>query len=235
MPSVRIWTPESDYDRDAVVCIAKKIVGCYEWDLAIEYGTKQGFNDVASKPNGLQKAVNTYLKRNDLVIFLIDADGNQALAKRKGEKNSLVNRIEAVVNASGGKAKLILMLQELEAWLLVDCLGICCYFTGNANARNQEKWIKFASKKQKGKTDVIEEANVGGKGVKEYLVELSKEILIEKNQNLKNKPKNLKQSQYSEDKSSKVAECLEINGKTIKRNDSLEEFAKCLNEVSGVN
>jgi hypothetical protein len=235
MRSVRIWTPESDYDRDAVVCIAEKIVGYNELDLAIQSASKQGFNDVASKPNGLQKAVNTYLKRNDLVIFLIDADGNQALDKRKREKNSLVNRIEAVVKASEGKAKLILMLQELEAWLLVDCLGICCYFTGNSQDRNQKKWIQFASKKQKGKTNLIEEANVGGKGAKEYLVELSKEILIEKNPKLKNKPKNLKQSQYSEDKSPKVAECLEINGKIIKRNDSLDEFAKCLNEITGVN
>jgi hypothetical protein len=235
MPSVRIWTPESDYDRDAVVCIAEKIVGYNELDLAIQSASKQGFNDVASKPNGLQKAVNTYLKRNDLVIFLIDADGNQALDKRKREKNSLVNRIEAVVKASEGKAKLILMLQELEAWLLVDCLGICCYFTGNSQDRNQKKWEQFAKKKQKGKTNLIEEANVGGKGAKEYLVELSKEILIEKNPKLKNKPKNLKQSQYSEDKSPKVAECLEINSQTIKRNDSLEEFAKCLNETTGVN
>jgi hypothetical protein len=235
MRSVRIWTPESDYDRDAVVCIAEKIVGYNELDLAIQSASKQGFNDVASKPNGLQKAVNTYLKRNDLVIFLIDADGNQALDKRKREKNSLVNRIEAVVKASEGKAKLILMLQELEAWLLVDCLGICCYFTGNSQDRNQKKWEQFAKKKQKGKTNLIEEANVGGKGAKEYLVELSKEILIEKNPKLKNKPKNLKQSQYSEDKSPKVAECLEINSQTIKRNDSLEEFAKCLNETTGVN
>jgi hypothetical protein len=235
MRSVRIWTPESDYDRDAVVCIAEKIVGYNELDLAIQSASKQGFNDVASKPNGLQKAVNTYLKRNDLVIFLIDADGNQALDKRKREKNSLVNRIEAVVKASEGKAKLILMLQELEAWLLVDCLGICCYFTGNSQDRNQKKWEQFAKKKQKGKTNLIEEANVGGKGAKEYLVELSKEILIEKNPKLKNKPKNLKQSQYSEDKSPKVAECLEINGKIIKRNDSLDEFAKCLNEITGVN
>lgn len=232
MPSVRIWTPESDYDRDAVICIAKKIVGDNKLDLDIQSGSKQGFNDVVKKPNGLKKAVDTYLKRNDLVIFLIDADGNQALDKRKGEKNSLVNRIEAVVKASGGKAKLILILQELEAWLLVDCLGICCYFTGNAKTRSNGKWIKFASKKQIGKTNLIEEANVGGKGAKEYLVELSKEILIEKNPKLKNKPKNLKESQYDEKESPKVAECLEINSQTIKRNDSLEEFTECLKQIA---
>lgn len=235
MPSVRIWTPESDYDRDAVVCIAKKIVGYNKWDLTIQSASKQAFNDVARKPNGLQTAVNNYLQGNDLVIFLIDADGNQALAKRKGEKNSLINRIKGVVDASGGKAKLILMLQELEAWLLVDCLGICCYFTGNAKARNNEKWIKFARKKQIGKTNLIEEANAGGKGAKEYLVQLSKEILIEKNPDLKKKPKNLKQSQYDEKESPKVAECLEINSNIIKRNDSLEEFAECLKQIAGVN
>jgi hypothetical protein len=47
------------------------------------------------------------------------------------EPNSLINRINKVVAQSQGKALLILIRQELEAWLLVDCQGICCYFTKN--------------------------------------------------------------------------------------------------------
>ncbi len=54
MPSVRIWTPESDYDRDAVCCIARKIVNYHSADIKVDYATKQGFNDAARKPGGLK-------------------------------------------------------------------------------------------------------------------------------------------------------------------------------------
>lgn len=232
MPSIRIWTPESDYDREAICCIAQKILEYYDYDLKIEYATKQAYNDAAKKPDGLKKAVDIYLKRNDLVMFLIDADSAKSQAKRRGEKNSQLNRIEAVVNASNGKVKLILMLQELEAWLLVDVLGICCYFTKNAESRNNQDWIKFARRKQLGKTNFIEEAEIGGKNAKEYLVELSREILVRINPNLRNKPQNLKERQYSEEQSPKIAKYIEINRETINRNESLAEFAQCLKQLA---
>lgn len=232
MPSVRIWTPESDYDRDAVCCIAKKIVEYYECDLKIEYATKQGYNDVARKPNGLKKAVDIYLKRDDLVIFLIDADGIQSQAQRLKERNSLFNRILEVVHSSGGRAKLILILQEIEAWLLVDCLGICCYFTKNIENRANRQWIDFANRKQLGKTNLIAEATPGAKNAKEYLEELSKEILIKKNPNLRDKPRNLKELQYDEKQSPEIAKVIDITNQTIRRNDSLAEFAQCLKQLA---
>ncbi|HBL11163.1 MAG TPA: hypothetical protein DD379_07110 [Cyanobacteria bacterium UBA11162] len=232
MPSVLLWTPESDHDRDAVCCIAQKIVQYYKCNLAISSGTKQGFNDVARKPDGLKKAVNIYLKSNDLVIFLIDADSPQSQAQRGKEKNSLINRIKPVVDASEGKALLILILQELEAWLLVDCLGICCYFTKNPEIRNNPEWIKFANKYQPGQTHFIVEAELGGNNAKEYLKDFSKEILIKKNPNLRNKPNNLKELQYSEDKSPEVAKSIEISNEIIKRNQSLKEFSQCLQKLA---
>jgi hypothetical protein len=228
MPSVRLWTPESDYDRDAVCCIAKKIIDFYGCDLKIDYASKQAYNDAARKPEGLKKAVDIYLKGNDLVIFLIDADGIQSQAQRLRERNSLFNRIQEVVNISGGKAKLILILQEVEALLLVDFLGICCYFTKNTQNRNHQEWINFANRKQLGKTNLIAEATPGGRNAKEHLEELSQEILIKNNPNLRNKPRNLKDLKYQEEQAPKVAEFIEINNQTIKRNDSLEEFAQCL-------
>jgi gamma-glutamyl phosphate reductase len=234
MPSVLIWTPESDYDRDAVLYLARKIVEYYNADIKIACGTKQGFNEAAKKPDGLKKAVEIYLKKNDIVVFLVDADGTKSQAQRRNERNSLVNRIQAVVNASGGKALLILILQELEAWLLVDCLGICCYYTKNCETRNSQEWIEFAKRKQPGRTDLIEEAEIGGKNAKEYLEKLSKEILIKINPNLKNKPQNLKERQYREEKSLEIAKCIEINNQTIKRNVSLEEFAYCLKRLAEV-
>jgi hypothetical protein len=159
-----------------------------------------------------------------LVIFLLDADGVQSEAKRLQQPNSLINRINRVVAQSQGKALLILIRQELEAWLLVDCLGICCYFTKNQQTRSDPQWVKLAKKFQKGRTELIIEAESGGKNAKEYLVDFSKVILKKINPQLQ--PRDLKKSQYEENYSQKIAEKLEINNQTIARNNSLSEFAQ---------
>lgn len=236
MPSVRLWVPESDYDRGAVCCIAQKIVDYYECELKIEYADKTAFNTAihprSQDKGGLKKAVSTYLKKNDLVIFLLDSDGTQSQSQRRKETNSLVNRIQEVVNSSEGKVKFFPIVEELEAWLLVDCLGICCHFTKNADHRNNQEWIKFANSQQRGQTDLIAEAVSGGNGAKECLIDFSSQILIKINPHLKNKPRNLKESEYQENQSSKVAQYIEINNQTIKRNKSLHEFAQCLKELA---
>jgi hypothetical protein len=227
MKSIRIWTPESDFDSKTVRCIAQKIVEYYDSNINVLDSTKEAFNQAIKKTDsdGLKKAVDTYLISSELVIFLLDADGVQSEAKRLQEPNSLINRINRVVAQSQGKALLILIRQELEAWLLVDCLGICCYFTTkNQQTRSDPQWVKFAKKHQIGKTDLIIEAESGGKNAKEYLVDLSKLILKKINPRLK--PKDLKKLQYEENYSDKIAKELEINHQTIARNDSLSEFAQ---------
>lgn len=235
MCSIRLWVPESDYDSQAVLCIANKIVTFYgRNDIKITTGSKQGFNTAIHPKNkdGLKKAVNSYLKNDDLVIFLLDSDGIQSQSQRRNEKNSLVNRIEEVVNSFEGRVKFFPMVQELEAWLLVDCLGICCYFTKNADNRNNKEWIRFAKSKQRGQTDLIAEAESGGNSAKECLTELSTQILIKINPNLKDKPKNLEDRKYQESQSSNIAEYIEINHQTLKKNKSLLEFAQCLQQLA---
>ena len=226
MNSIRIWTTESDFDSKTVRCIAQKIVEYYDSNITVLDSSKVAFNQAIKKTDsdGLKKAVDTYLKSSELVIFLLDADGVQSEAKRLQEPNSLINRINRVVAQSKGKALLILIRQELEAWLLVDCLGICCYFTKNQQTRSNPQWVKFAKKNQKGKTDLIIEAESGGKNAKEDLEDLSKLILKRINPDLK--PKDLKKLQYQENYSDKIAKELEINHQTIARNDSLSEFAQ---------
>jgi len=226
MKSIRIWTPESDFDSKTVRCIAQKIVEYYDSNINVLDSSKDAYNEAIRKQgvDGLKNAVDIYLKNSELVIFLIDADGVQSKDKRLQEPNSLINRINRVVAQSQGKALLILIGQELEAWLLVDCLGICCYFTKNKQTRSDPQWVKFAQNYQKGKTDLIIEAEPGGKNAKEYLKDLSKFIL--KKINPKLKPKDLKKSQYEENHSDKIAKELEINHQTIARNDSLSEFAQ---------
>jgi hypothetical protein len=205
MNSIRIWTPESDFDSKTVRCIAQKIVEYYDSNITVLDSSKEAFNQAIKKTDsdGLKKAVDTYLKSSELVIFLLDADGVQSEAKRLQEPNSLINRINRVVAQSQGKALLIMIRQELEAWLLVDCLGICCYFTKNQQTRSDPQWVKWAQKYQKGKTDLIIEAESGGKNAKEYLKDLSKLILKKHNPQLK--PKDLKKLQYEENYSDKIA------------------------------
>ncbi|MEG4329682.1 hypothetical protein [Microcoleus sp. herbarium5] len=225
MNSIRIWTPESDFDSKTVRCIAQKIVEYYDSNITVLDSSKEAFNQAIKKTDsdGLKKAVDTYLKSSELVIFLLDADGVQSEAKRLQEPNSLINRINRVVAQSQGKALLIMIRQELEAWLLVDCLGICCYFTKNQQTRIDPQWVKLAKKFQKGRTELIIEAESGGNNAKEYLVDFSKVILKKINPQLQ--PRDLKKSQYEENYSPKIAEKLEINNQTIARNNSLSEFA----------
>ncbi|MGK7954260.1 MAG: hypothetical protein AB4063_03185 [Crocosphaera sp.] len=225
MLSIRIWTPESDHDSKAVLCLSEKIVQDYKSEVQVYESSKKAFNTAIKKygNKGLLKAVNNYLQNNDLVIFLLDADGVQSQAQRRKESNSLINRIDYVVSKSKGKAIRILIKQELESWLLIDCLGICCYYTKNHETRNKKDWIKFAKNHQSGETHKIVEAEPGGKGPKEELEKLSKEIWKKINPN--SKEKDLKRKKYTESESPNIMKYIEINKETIKRNDSLKEFA----------
>ena len=226
MPSIRIWTPESNFDSKAVRSIDQKIIEHHDSDVSVLESSKEAFNQAVNKggQDGLRRAVDIYLNSSELVIFLLDADGVQAQAQRQQEPNSLINRIRKVVGQSKGKALLVLMRQELEAWLLVDCLGICCYYTKNSQIRSDRAWIKFAQQNQKGDTQLITEAESGGKGVKEHLAKFSEKIL--KKINPKLKTQDLKGLRYQECDSTKIAMHIEINNQTIERNESLKQFSQ---------
>jgi hypothetical protein len=230
MSSIRIWTPESNFDSKTVCCIAKKIVAHYDSNIIVLESSKEAFNQAIRKQgaDNLKRQVDIYLKSSELVIFLLDADGVQSQAKRLQEPNSLINRIKRVVSQSQGRCLLILISQELEAWLLVDCLGICCYYTKNAGTRNDRAWEKFARKYQKGQTELIAEAESGGKNAKEYLEDFSEAILKKINPKLKDR--DLKKTRYCEHNAEKIAEKIEMNDRTIARNNSLSEFARYFNK-----
>jgi hypothetical protein len=233
MASIVIWTPESVYDSQAVVCIAQKILKYYGFNIEIVEATKQAWNQAIKEPDGLKRAVDIYLKQHELVIFLIDADGVQSQTQRRQEPNSLINRIKRVVAQSKDRALLILMREELEAWLLADCLGICCYFTQSEETRNNPDWIKFAQKNQRGDTHLITEAEPGGKNSKEYLINFSKKIL--KKINPKLKEQDLKKRQYHESLSGEVAKYMEINQQVVNRNSSLREFVQHFSKQAHIN
>jgi hypothetical protein len=230
MKRVRIWSPESDTDSKAIECLANKIIKFHEIEISISKSTKSAYNQAARADDGLEKAVNIYLKHDDFVIFLLDRDGTQTNAQRKTEPNSHINKITKVINQIPEKTKLLYMCQELEAWLLIDCLGICCYFKDNETIREDQDWIKFSKKHQIGKTDLIVEAEMGGSNAKESLVKFSHKIIQKINPKIKSN--DIAKKEYTESISDRVAKFINTSEETLNRNDSLKEFARCLCEIA---
>ena len=242
MPTVRIWTLESDYDREAVKCLANKLVAHLQLDnLSIQAVGKNALPKRkikgASLSNILTKATQNYLKQDACVIFVIDQDSPMSTHQRRQEPNSFINQIEQVVEDSSfvGKVFLAQAVQELEAWLLIDCLGIFCYFASKRaqyreNYRNKvstnQSFRRLVERYQKGNTENIVEPEIGGKGAKEYLTEFSEQILLKLNPNMP--PRDVNRQRYREAMSPEVAEHMDINQQTLGRNNSLHNLGNLL-------
>ena len=85
---------------------------------------------------------------------------------------------------------------------------------------------RFVSNNQKGDTETIVEPVSGGKGAKEYLIEFSKKVLDKLNPNLSDR--DIDREKYQETRSSEVAEHIEINKETLKRNNSLKKLGEVI-------
>ncbi len=242
MPTIRIWTLESDIDAKAVKCLANKLKRHLELEnLSIQTVGPQAVpkrNQRGASPSDtLKMAVQNYLKQDDCVIFVIDRDGPMSAHQRRQEPNSLINQITQVVENSrfNGKVFLAQAVQELEAWLLIDCLGIFCYFASKVaryreNCRDRvsenQSFMRLISDYQKGDTEKIVEVEIGGKGAKEYLIEFSEKILLALNPNLPHR--NIRRQRYRENLSPEVAELVRIDQQTLKRNNSLRKLGTVL-------
>ena len=242
MPTVTIWTLESDYDAKSVECLANKLVTHLQLgNLSIRAVGRNALpkRDRKGAPvnNALAKAAQIYLKQDDYVIFVIDRDGPMSTYQRQQQQNSLINQIEQVVNNSSfaGKVFLAQAVQELEAWLLIDCLGIFCYFASKRaqykeNCRDKvstdQSFARLVRHHQKGNTENIVEAEIGGRGAKEYLTEFSEKILLALNPNMP--PRNINRQRYREAMSPEVAEHVDINQETLRRNNSLRYLGNVL-------
>lgn len=242
MPTVRIWTVESDYDRDVVECLANKLVAHLQLgnlsiqvvgNSALPRPNRQG----SSLSNILRRATQNYLKRDACVIFVIDQDGPMSIHQRRQEPNSLINQVERVVSDRHFRGKVFLAwaVQELEAWLLIDCLGIFRYFarqnpqhrTFNRNRILQNSSFRnLVNRHQRGNTETIVEAVIGGRGAKEHLEDFSEQILRAINPNMSQR--NISEKRYKEAISPDVAEHIEISQDTLRRNNSLRYLGDVL-------
>lgn len=228
MPSVRIWTLESDNDAKAVGCLANKLATYRQLGpIAI--------NTVGKRKSSrkLRMAIQNYLKKDDCVIIVIDRDGPMAQHQRQKDPDSLINEIKQIVNDENfaGKVFLVEVIQELEAWLLIDCLGICCYFATKRaqykdNCRDKvsanRSLKRLVDRYQNGNTENIVESEIGGNGAKEHLIKFSEKILSALNPNIP--LKNIHREKYSETLSPEVAKHIVINGETLRRNNSLKKL-----------
>lgn len=237
MPSVRIWAPESDYDEQAVRCLAENVVAYLGAELRVYTAGERAYTTVGRKirsnPHALLIAAEQYLKQNDYLIFVMDRDSSASLAKRRTEPFSKINLIESVVSAAElqGRVFLSLMIEELEAWLLIDCFGICCYFASKdcseqARTKHKKNLDRLAHKYQRGNTEHITEPVPGGKNAKEYLESFSEAII--RQSNLRIRHDTLDRNKYHERLSSELAKCIEINAETLARNPSFKQFAALL-------
>ena len=241
MPTIRIWTLESENDAKAVECLANKLVTHLQLgNISIQRGPKavpKRNRRGASSSDTLRMAVQNYLRQDACVIFVIDSDGPMSSHQRRQEPNSLINQITRVVQDRRftGKVFLAQAVQELEAWLLIDCLGIFCYFASKVaryreNCRDRvsenRTFTQLVRRYQKGNTEYIVEAEIGGRGVKEYLIEFSEKILLALNPN--KTPKNITREQYRENMSPEIAEHVLIDQHTLRRNNSLRELGTVL-------
>ena len=228
MPSIRIWTLESDNDAKVVGCLANKLT------KYMKLGQRRIYTAGKRKPSiQLEKAVQNFLKRDDYLILIIDRDGTRAYQQRSQDPDSLLNQIKRIINDSrfAGKVFLVEAIQELEAWLLIDCIGIFCYFATKRsqyreNCRNKvsadPSLKRLVNRYQKGDTETIMGAGIGGKGAKEYLIEFSERILSELNPKLS--PNDIENARYRVTVSPEVAKHIEINKDTLRRNNSLKKL-----------
>ncbi len=234
MPSIRIWTLESDNDAKAVKCLANKLKEYLKLE-AVSIDTTGRLKP----PTRLKDAIQILLEDEDCVILIIDRDGPIAHHQRLQQPDSLLNQIKQIVNDPNfaGKVFLVEAIQELEAWLLIDCLGIFCYFaTKRAQYRNNcrdkvsanPSLKRLVDRYQRGNTETIIESVRGGKGAKEYLIEFSEKILSELNPNIP--PKNIRREKYREALSPEVAEHIVINREILRRNNSLKKLGDVIGQ-----
>ena len=234
MPSIRIWTLESDNDAKVVKCLANKLVTYRQLGPIAIYTTGRRKSSIK-----LRKAIQNYLKQDDCVIIVIDRDGPMVQHQRLQNPNSLINQIKQIVNDPNfaGKVFLVEAIQELEAWLLIDCLGIFCYFaTKRAQYRSDCRSKVSANlslkglvnRYQKEDTETIVELEIGGKGAKEHLIEYSEKVLTELNPNIRSR--NISREKYRETLSPEVAEHIVINKVTLRRNNSLKKLGDVIRQ-----
>ena len=242
MPTIRIWALESDNDAKAVRYLASELVRHLQLGrVSIQTVEGQRFLKNRGIPGSvddkLKKAIQNFVNQDEYVIFVIDTDSPMSLHQRRQEPNSYINQIERIIRdrSFNGRVFFTPAVHELEAWLLIDCLGVACYFASKRsrykdNCRGKvlanRAFAGLVKRYQKGNTEHIVEREIGGDGPKEYLEEFSERVLFELNPNMSQR--NIRDERYHEKMASEVAEHIVIDGQILRRNNSLCKLGSVL-------
>ena len=242
MPTIRIWALESDNDAKAARYLANKLVMHLQLsDISIQTVENRRFLNNrrirGTLNDKLRKAVQNFLDQGEYIIFVIDSDSPMSLHQRRREPNSFINQIERIVGdrSFDGRVFFAPAIHELEAWLLIDCLGIFCYFaTRRAQYRNNcrdkvltnQSFVQLLRRYQRGNTEHIVETQAGGNGPKEYLEDFSEQVLRALNPSIPQK--NVNRERYHEGMSPDLAKYIVIDTETFGRNNSLRELGNVL-------
>lgn len=249
MSTIRIWALESDNDAKATRCLANKLVTHLQLG-GVSIQTVEGQRFLKNRGgrgtpgDRLRKAVQNFVNQDEYVIFVIDRDSPMSIHQRRQEPNSFINQIERIIRDHSfvGRAFFAPAVQELEAWLLIDCLGIFCYFASQRsqyrhNCRrkvsNNRSFTNCINRYQRGNTENIVETEIGGRGAKEHLIEFSKQILLLLNPNMSSR--NVSRERYYENMAPELAEYVLINQETLARNHSLHKLGDLLRQASREN
>jgi hypothetical protein len=239
--TIIVWTFESNNDAEVVQHIAEKIIKFYGKEkegIEVQSYGREEYRAVSKSNNSenvLKRQIKNYLKVSQCLIIIVDYDGNESNALRKRQLNSYITKANNIVLDPEFKDKVFLVIvkNEIEAWLLVDCLGIFCYYVVKKDddkkicrdtSLTKPKIKKLIKDFQKGNTALIVEPVMGGKGAKEYLEKFTKDILQTLNPKLSQKQIDQHKDKYTENMSPKIAPFIEINDKTLGRNQSLSDF-----------
>ena len=226
MANIAIYT-ESSNDDKTIACLANKLAEFKQVRPIVIHKIHKG----SYLNRKFHEVIRNWLKKVDCIIFLTDRDGPIANHQRRQNQNSLINRIESIVD--NNKVFLVEVVHELEAWLLVDCIGIFCYYATTKNARNYKDNCRnkvsadralngWVNRYQKGDTEKIVEAVPGARNAKEHLANFSEDILRKLNPNIPEK--NVRREKYSPTISHKIAAFICINIETLDRNKSFKHF-----------
>ena len=230
MTNIAIYT-ESPNDDKTIECLANKLAKFKQAKPVVIHQIHKG----SYLNRKFHEVIRNWLKKVDCIIFLTDRDGPIASHQRRQNQNSLINRIESIVD--NNKVFLVEVVHELEAWLLVDCIGIFCYYATTKNVRNYKNNCRnkvsadralkgWVNGYQKGDTEKIVEAVPGSHNAKEHLANFSEDILRKLNPNIPQK--NVRREKYSPTISHKIAAFISINKETLGRNNSLKHFGEVI-------
>lgn len=142
MLSIRIWNLESDRDPKAVKFLENEFIRFRQLgDIAIRTAGRSAVRKCHRKgapiTDNLKKAIQHYLKQDNYMIFVIDAD-----QQHQQESNSLINQLRCVVKDCGFSDKVFFVPDIQECDGSISTQWQCIVSRLRTEVENERKWFR---------------------------------------------------------------------------------------------